>query len=55
MNVITLPVIIRALVSIVMAPMHVYVQMAGKDTIVKKVIHFSTEHIMRRFNLKNRQ
>lgn len=55
MNVRTLPVIIRALVSIVMAPMHVSVQRDGKDTIVKKVIYFVTEQIMRIFNFKNRQ
>lgn len=55
MNVRTLPVIIRALVSIVMAPMRVSVQRDGKDTIVKKVIYFVTEQIMRIFNFKNRQ
>lgn len=38
MSVRTLPVITRDRVSIVMAPMNVSVQRAGKDTTVKKVI-----------------
>lgn len=38
MSVRTLLVITRDRVSIVMAPMHVSVQRAGKDTTVKKVI-----------------